>query len=380
MSGLKLGLVANTGKEHEKRVPVHPAHLPLLDSGIRSRLFLESGYGTWFGMTDDDLRPHVAGVQPRADLIGGCDALLLFKVTPQDIAEMREGQILVGAPHFAQNTGTTQLAIDKRLTVISMEAMRHWPADGTRDTFARFAFYRVSEMAGYCSVQHAMQCVGRTGWWGRPLRAAVIGFGSTGQGAAAALRAQGVEDLSVVTRRPSTAVTPPAGTTRMARLRYDATPGGSTVQLADGEASLPAFLAEHDIVVNCVLQDVTAPEVYLASEDLALFTPGSLFVDVSCDKAMGFSWARPTTFDQPTTTVGDSMHYYAVDHSPSLLWDSATWELSKALLPYLPTIASPQSWDADETVRRAVEMRDGAIQNPSILAYQGRSPRYPHHR
>ena len=27
-------------------------------------------------------------------------------------------------------------------------------------------------------------------------------------------------------------------------------------------------------------------------------------------------------------TVGGGIHYYAVDHSPSLLWNSATWEIS----------------------------------------------------
>ena len=29
------------------------------------------------------------------------------------------------------------------------------------------------------------------------------------------------------------------------------------------------------------------------------------------------------------------LHYYAVDHSPSYLWNSATWEISEALLDYL---------------------------------------------
>ncbi|MEU3961952.1 alanine dehydrogenase [Streptomyces buecherae] len=376
MGRLSLGVVATTGKKHEKRVPLHPAHLPLLDADIRATLYLERGYGRYFGLSDDDLRPHVAGVVPRAELIRDCEAVMLFKVTPQDVAELREGQVLVGAPHFAQNMETTQLAIDKRLTVISLEAMRHWPTDGTRD---RFAFHRVSEIAGYCSVQHATQCVGRTGAWGRPLRAVVIGYGSTGRGAVAALRAQGVSELSLVTRRPSATVGPPAGTTRMGQLRYDPSrERASTVLLAEGEVPLVAFLAEHDIVVNCALQDIAAPEVYLTTDDLDRFAPGSLIVDVSCDKGMGFGWARPTSFDQPTITVGGNVHYYAVDHSPSLLWDSATWEQSQSTLPYLPVLVDREKWHTHETVRRAIEMRHGVVLNPAILSYQGRSPAYPH--
>ena len=80
-------------------------------------------------------------------------------------------------------------------------------------------------------------------------------------------------------------------------------------------------------------------------------------------------------------SVGDGAHYYGVDHSPSYLWDSATWEISGALLSCLPTVlAGPEAWDEDETIRRAIEIRDGVIQNPKILSFQNRSPEYPHEK
>lgn len=79
--------------------------------------------------------------------------------------------------------------------------------------------------------------------------------------------------------------------------------------------------------------------------------------------------------------VGDNVHYYAVDHSPSHLWNSATWEISEALLPYLrPVLTGPKAWAADETIQRAVGIRDGVIQNPRIMSFQRRSPQYPHRR
>ena len=94
---------------------------------------------------------------------------------------------------------------------------------------------------------------------------------------------------------------------------------------------------------------------------------------------MGFSWARPTTFADPTFVVGDNVLYYAVDHSPSYLWNSATWEVSEALLPFLRTVMGGRdAWDSDPTIRRAVEIRDGVVQNPAILSFQGRAPTYPH--
>ncbi len=93
------------------------------------------------------------------------------------------------------------------------------------------------------------------------------------------------------------------------------------------------FLAAADIVVNCTLQDPNAPLTYLRTEDLAEFQPDSLIVDVSCDEGMGFSWARTTTFDEPMFRVGGHVNYYAVDHSPSYLWNSASWEISEACFP-----------------------------------------------
>ena len=89
------------------------------------------------------------------------------------------------------------------------------------------------------------------------------------------------------------------------------------------------LLARFDIVVNCVLQDTGAPLMFVTDGDLAAFSPGSLIIDVSCDTGMGFSWARPTSFTDPMFTVGGNIHYYAVDHSPSLLWNSPAGRSAK---------------------------------------------------
>jgi alanine dehydrogenase len=78
-------------------------------------------------------------------------------------------------------------------------------------------------------------------------------------------------------------------------------------------------------------------------------------------------------------TVAPGVRYYAVDHSPSHLWNSATWEISEALMPFLATVMSGgDAWDADETIRGAIEIREGVVQNPRILSFQNRAPAYPH--
>jgi alanine dehydrogenase len=94
---------------------------------------------------------------------------------------------------------------------------------------------------------------------------------------------------------------------------------------------------------------------------------------------MGFEWARATTFAEPMFGVGDGLHYYAVDHSPSFLWDSATWENSEALLDYLPIVMrGPAAWGANDTIGRAIEIHEGVIRNPRIISFQNRAPSFPY--
>jgi len=94
---------------------------------------------------------------------------------------------------------------------------------------------------------------------------------------------------------------------------------------------------------------------------------------------MGFSFSNPITFDSPTLTVGDNITYYSVDHTPTYLWNAASREISRALLPFLPEIAAgPLAWDRNETIRRAIEIKDGIVNNQKILSFQKRDSQYPY--
>jgi alanine dehydrogenase len=374
---LSLALMSRSNKKDERRLPIHPQHVERIDADLRRYIFLEQGYGQRFGVPDERLAPLVAGLLPRSRLIADCDVILLPKPLPQDLVELRYGQILWGWPHCVQSDEITQLAIDRRLTLIAFEAMNLWSDEGD---FSLHVFHKNNELAGYCSVLHALALIGATGDYGRRLRAVVIGFGATGRGAVTALNAHGVHDVDVLTHRDATAVGSPIHSTRIMHFEADPDdPGRSNVLLEDGPVPMAAFLAGHDIVVNCVLQHTDRPLMFVTDDELAAFAPGGLVIDVSCDEGMGFSWARPTSFQEPMFTVGDNVRYYAIDHSPSYLWDSATWEISEALLPYLrPMLGGPKAWEANETLQRAIEINDGVIQNPHILSFQHRLPHYPH--
>lgn len=376
---LTLGVPATSRKPSERRLPIHPRHLQRIAPEVRQNMLLEQGYGIPFGVSDARLEALVGGVTSRGQLIADSDVVLLPKPQLQDLAELRDGQILWGWPHCVQDSAITQLAIDKRLTLIAFEAMNHWATDGG---FGLHAFHKNNELAGYCSVLHALALSGSTGDYGPRLSAVVIGFGATARGAVTALNALGIHDVQVLTNRKVAAVGAPIHSVRIAQFDHDdEAPFLSQVITERGPVPLAPFLADNDIVVNCTLQDPNSPLMYLDSEDLAIFRPGSLIVDVSCDRGMGFSWARPTTFTEPMFTVGEHIDYYAVDHSPSYLWNSSTWEISEALLPFLETIISGESaWDENETLSRAIEIRNGRVHNPAILKFQQRKANYPHAR
>ncbi|MEP7764835.1 N(5)-(carboxyethyl)ornithine synthase [Sanguibacter sp. 25GB23B1] len=376
-TGLMLGILGASSKPDERRLPIHPAHLDRIDPALARRITLESGYGEQFGVSDDQLAPLVGRVAGRAEVIAGADVVLLPKPQAHDLALLRDGQTLWGWPHCVQDREMTQLAIDKRLTLVAFEAMNHWASDGR---FSLHVFHQNNELAGYCSVLHALRLRGSTGDYGRRLTAVVIGFGATARGAVTALKALGVHDLQVLTHRDVAAVGSPIHSVQMTQFAQDDdAPFLSHVCTEDGRVPLASFLARSDIVVNCTLQDPNAPLTYLSEDDLGAFRPGSIVIDVSCDEGMGFTWARPTTFAEPMFEVGETISYYAVDHSPSYLWNSATWEISEALLPFLGTVlGGPAAWAADETIARAIEIRDGVVVNPAILAFQGRDAQYPH--
>ncbi|BBY28060.1 N(5)-(carboxyethyl)ornithine synthase [Mycolicibacterium sediminis] len=375
MDQLTLGVIAATRKENERRLPIHPEHLDRIDPDVAARIYLERGYGSDFGVSDEQLERHVAGVRSRAELIADCDVILLAKPEAADLAELRDGQILWGWPHCVQDRELTQEAIDRKLTLVAFEAMNLWSSDGA---FKLHVFHKNNEMAGYCSVLHALELIGSTGTYGRRMRAAVIGFGATSRGAVTGLHAIGVLDVDVLTNRSVAEVASPIHGANI--LQFESgDDGASVVQTDDGKQPLAEFLAEHDIVVNCVLQDPNSPLIFLTEDDLGAFRPGSLIVDVSCDEGMGFSWATPTSFGSPSFVVGNNVTYYAVDHSPSYLWNAATWEISEALIPYLGTVlGGPGEWEDDPTIRRALEITDGVIQNPDILEFQNREEQYPH--
>ena len=47
---------------------------------------------------------------------------------------------------------------------------------------------------------------------------------------------------------------------------------------------------------------------------------------------------------------------------------------------HMSLMAGEEAWDGDETISRAIEIRDGRVVNPAILSFQHRATEHPHPR
>lgn len=375
MSTLTMGVIGHARKENEQRAPIHPDHLERIDPSLRERMHFESGYADRFGRDDAWLAERVASVVDREALFARSDIILMPKPTTEDFDSFRDGQILWGWPHCVQGPAITQLGIDRKLTMIAWEAMHLWRGE----QWDLHVFHLNNEIAGYAGVLHALQLRGITGHYGRHQKACVIGFGSVGRGAIHALQGIGVNDITLFTQRPGHTVGQPIPSVK--HWQYERSGDRQTchVMLDSQDMPMARALGHFDIIVNCALQDTDAPILYVAEHEVSELRPDATIVDVSCDEGMGFSFAKPTSFEQPTFLVGGNRMYYAVDHTPSHFWNSATETISEALLPFIPVVmGGGDAWDANDTIRKSIEIRDGVIVNPKILSFQGREASYPH--
>ena len=377
MSQLKIGVAHTSKKKNEKRIPIHPDHFLRLPKHIKSQLVFEKGYGEPFNISDEEMCEQISGVASRSELLSKMDAVIIAKPVLEDLEELKQGGILWGYHHCVQQTAFTQLAIERKQTLIAFEDMFIWGPNGE---IGRHSFYKNNEMAGYCAVLHALQLKGIDGHYGNQRKVLIFSFGAVSRGAIYALKAHGFRDITICIQRPDHEVREEILDCHYIRIAISNKKNERMIAIEhDGsERPLLDLISESDILINGVLQEPNDPINFIIEEEQSYLKKGCLIIDVSCDENMGFYFAKPTTFDDPIFKKG-TVDYYGVDHTPSYLWESASRAISAALIVYLPTIiGGRKNWENDETIRKAINIDSGVIQNPTILSFQNRKEDYPH--
>lgn len=377
MNNFSVGVIGTSKKDDELRVPIHPEHLCRLSEGHRQQLIFERGYGERFGTSDSELAEMSGGLASRDEILERMDAVIIAKPVLADFEQLHEGGVLWGYPHCTQQQEVTQIAIDRKQTLIAFEDMFVW---GPQGQVGRHTFYKNNEMAGYCAVIHALQLRGIDGHYGDQRKVVIFSFGAVSRGAIYALKAHGFRDIVICIQRPDHEVREEVLDCHYVTLRMgDEGEARMMVVEHDGsQRALTELISESGIIINGTFQDPNDPIDFVLEEEKACLQPGCLIIDVSCDEGMGFYCAKPTTFKEPMFQV-DRVDYYAVDHTPSYFWESASRSISAALIVHLPTIlGGPDEWQKNETIRRAINIDKGVVQKAEILEFQNRQRDYPH--
>lgn len=308
-------------KENEQRRVLAPEHLKAIRN--TDMLYFEKGYGEVLGYSDEMYLEHGVHMASREEVLAKdiiCDA----KIGDADyLDQLHPGQTIFGWVHAVQNRSITDVIIDHQVTAFAWEDM----FDG-----GRHCFWHNNEMAGEAAIMHAFQCYGEMPY---NTKVAVIGRGNVARGAMRILTCLGA-DITVYDRH----------TEKLLRRELD----------------------QYHVVVNAVLWDTSRTDHLIYREDLKRMKPGSLIIDISCDRNGGIETSIPTTIEAPVYTVDGVMHY-VVDHTPSLFFKTATKGISTQVSKYLDELIEGKP---GEVLSRAEIIREGVILDQRINEFQGR--------
>ena len=103
---------------------------------------------------------------------------------------------------------------------------------------------------------------------------------------------------------------------------------------------------------------------------VARMKPGSVLVDIAVDQGGCFEDTRPTTHDDPTFRVHDSV-FYCVANMPGAVPNTSTHALTNVTLPYAMILAD-RGVDGAVAVRpelaTGLNVRGGAVVHPAVAA------------
>ncbi len=307
-------------KRDERRRALLPGDLEAVRKP--SLLVFQRGYGGPLGCDDQAYESFGAVVADRAE-VDECPIICDPKPTAA-AGYFQPGGTLFGWIHAIQGRRMTDLLVSNRMTAIAWEDMSE---DG------RHSFWRNNELAGEAAVAHAFVHWGRAPYG---CDVAVIGTGNVARGA-----------LRVAERAGCNAAVYDLRTSHLLREE----------------------IGRYDVLVNAVLWDVFRTDHLVYEEDLEKMRPGSMIVDVSCDEDGAIQSSHPTTIADPVYWHNGVLHY-AVDHTPSLYFRTATESISKVVARFVSDLAEGCP---NPVLERATIIRNGEIRDERISRFQHRA-------
>ncbi|GAA2019805.1 alanine dehydrogenase [Nakamurella flavida] len=345
-------------KNHEYRVALTPGGAHQL-TGQGHEVVVETGAGLGSQITDADFVAAGARIVATADEAWAAE--LVLKVKEPVAAEyhhLREDLLLFTYLHLAADRPLTRALLDAGTTAIAYETVQL--PDRSLPLLAP-----MSEIAGRLAPQvgayHLMRNEGGRGvlLGGVPGvengKVVILGGGVAGAHAAEialGMRADvTVIDLSLPTLR-----------------RLDARFGGHVKTVASNTLTIAEAVAGADLVVGSVLIPGAKAPKLVTNEMVAGMRAGSVLVDIAVDQGGCFADSRPTTHDDPTFLVHQSV-FYCVANMPGAVPRTSTYALTNATLPYAGALAT-RGWQgalrSDPALAAGLTSHHGALTNLAV--------------
>ena len=348
-------------KNNEFRVAIKPAGVAeLVHRG--HEVIIQAGAVEGSAITDADFKRAGAQLINSADQVWE-EAELLLKVKEPiepEYSRLRKGQTLFTYLHLAASKPCTDALLESGTTSIAYETVQ--TADGALPLLAP-----MSEVAGRLAAQvgayHMMRSHGGRGvlMGGvpgvAPADVVVIGGGMAGYNAARVAKGLGahvtVFDLNFNTLR-----------------KIDNENSGSIETRYSSMLDLEDAVKNADLVIGAVLIPGAKAPKLVTNSTVAHMKSGAVLVDIAIDQGGCFEDSRPTTHDDPTFPVHDTL-FYCVANMPGSVPRTSTYALTNATMPYVVRLAD-KGWQAacqaDPALAKGLSTHDGALLSEQVAA------------
>ena len=324
----------------ERRVALAPyAAALLVANGHEVRI--EAGAGAAARFTDQDYADAGCRVVDSAGEVYADSELIVkvFPPRPEELALMRERQVLVSALHLGGvERETLARLMELRATAIGFEFITD--TDGTLPIVRM-----MHEISGSMAVQIAARLlesepatpdapVGRGVMLGGisgvpPSTVVILGAGVVGEWAARTAIGFGAHTIVLDTDLPALRAIEHVLDRRV------------TTAVANPEYVRRA-VRNADVVIGAMMSQGQRSPVLVTQETVGQMRQGSVIVDLVVDQGGCIETSRPTTPDAPTFVAHGVVHH-CVPNLPSAVARTGTYALSNVLTPYLLEIGEAGS-------------------------------------
>ena len=269
----------------------------------------------------------------------------------------RKGLILFTYLHLAAEPELTQDLINSGVTAIAYETVQE---GRTLPLLAP-----MSEVAGRLSVQvGATSLMAPAGGKGvllggvpgvRPAKVVVLGAGVAGTNAAAMALGLGA-DVTILD-------------ININRLReLDAQYQGRLKTVASNTYEIEKSVVDADLVIGSVLIPGAKAPKLVTNELVSRMKPGSVLVDIAVDQGGCFEDTHPTTHQEPTYKVHNTI-FYCVANMPGAVPNTSTYALTNVTLRYAVSLANlgvKAAFERDAALAAGLNIAGGKVAHRSV--------------